>query len=63
MLADGSGDFTRAVGLELDLSDKGLGKRSERYAMVVDDGVVKALDVDEGGALEKSSAEKVLERL
>src|SRR6476660_8804851 len=42
MLADGSGDFTRALGLELDLSKGGLGVRSKRYSMLVDDGVVKS---------------------
>src|SRR5579864_2902120 len=50
MLADGSGDFTKAVGLELDLTDRGLGKRSQRYAMVVDNGAVKALNVEAPGA-------------
>src|SRR6202049_1573565 len=47
MLADGSGDFTRALGLELDLSKGGLGIRSKRYAMLVDDGVVKSLNVEQ----------------
>ncbi|MEM7253775.1 MAG: peroxiredoxin [Pseudomonadota bacterium] len=61
MLADGSGDFTKAVGLELDLSARGLGVRSQRYAMVVDDGTVSTLSVDEGGALDVSAAEKILE--
>ncbi|HUH83537.1 MAG TPA: peroxiredoxin, partial [Stellaceae bacterium] len=50
MLADGNGDFTRAMGLELDGSGYGLGKRSQRYAMVVKDGVVKALNVEKPGA-------------
>lgn len=63
MLADGSGDFTRAAGLELDLSTRGLGVRSKRYAMVVEDGVVKTLNEEEGGALSISSAESILEAL
>lgn len=60
MLADGNGDFTRAVGLELDGSRFGMGKRSQRYSMLVDDGVVKALNVEEGGAFSVSSAEHIL---
>jgi peroxiredoxin len=63
MLADGNGDFTRAVGLELDGSGYGLGKRSQRYAMVVDDGVVKALNVEKPGAFEVSSADAILKAL
>src|SRR5256714_11054930 len=43
MLADGSGDFTRAIGMELDLKSRGLGERSDRYSMLVEDGVVKAI--------------------
>jgi peroxiredoxin len=63
MLADGNGDFTRAVGLELDGSRFGMGKRSQRYAMIVENGVVKALNVEEGGAFSVSSAEHVLSQL
>jgi len=64
MLADGSGVFTRAVGLELDLVAMGLGVRSQRYAMIVEDGVVKSLAVEENPAgVEVSSAENVLARL
>ena len=63
MLADGNGDFTRAVGLELDGSGYGLGKRSQRYAMVVQDGVVKALNVEKPGEYAVSSAEAMLEGL
>lgn len=63
MLADGNGEATRALGLEFDLSGLGLGVRSQRYAMVVDDGVVKSLNLDEGGGLEASAAERVLEKL
>lgn len=60
MLADGSAKFTDALGLGLDLTDKGLGKRSQRYAMVVEDGVVKKLAVEESGKFEVSSAESIL---
>lgn len=63
MLADGNGDFTRAVGLELDGSRFGMGKRSQRYAMVIDNGVVKSLNVEEPGAFSVSSAEHVLNQL
>jgi peroxiredoxin len=57
MLADGNGEFTRAVGLEFDASKFGMGKRSQRYSMIVDDGVVKSLNVEEPGAFEVSSAD------
>ena len=60
MLADGNGDFTRAVGLEFDASKFGMGKRSQRYSMVVKDGVVRALNVEEPGAFDVSSAEHML---
>jgi peroxiredoxin len=63
MLADGSGEFTSAIGQEFDLRGKGLGIRSRRYAMVVEDGVVKSLDVEQSGNVEVSAAEKVLEKL
>jgi peroxiredoxin len=63
MLADGNGDFTRAVGLEMDGTGYGLGQRSRRYAMVLQDGVVKALNIENPGAFEVSSAEAVLKAL
>lgn len=63
MLADGSAQLTRAMGLELDLSDKGLGIRSRRYAMLLEDGVIKALRLEEGGALTVSSADDLLAAL
>ena len=63
MLADGNGDFTKAVDLELDARANGLGIRSKRYAMVVDNGVVKTLNVEAPGAFEVSSAEAVLKAL
>lgn len=63
MMADGSAEFTRALGLELDLTKGGLGIRSQRYAMLVDDGVVKSLDVEAAGKFEVSGAEAMLARL
>jgi len=62
MLADGNAEFTAALGLELDGTGFGMGKRSQRFAMIVDDGVVSLLNVD-AGALEGSSAEAVLAAL
>ncbi|CAI9787932.1 unnamed protein product [Fraxinus pennsylvanica] len=65
VLRDGNGDFTKASGCELDVSDKpiGLGVRSRRYAMYVEDGVVKILNLEEGGAFNVSSAEDMLKAL
>jgi peroxiredoxin len=63
MLADGNGDFTRALGLELDATKFGMGKRSQRYSMVVDDGVVRVLNVEAPGAFEVSSADHMLGQL
>ncbi|MDT8428363.1 MAG: peroxiredoxin [Pseudomonadales bacterium] len=63
MLADGNGEFTKAVGLELDASGFGMGGRSQRYAMIVEDGVVTHLAVEPGGGIDVSSAEKILEQL
>lgn len=60
MLADGNAQFTKALGVELDLIDKGLGLRSRRYSMLVDDMVVKVLNLEEGGAFTVSSAEDML---
>ena len=62
MLADGSANFTKAAGLELDLTDKGLGVRCQRFAMVVDDGTVASMHIDEG-TFEKTSAETMLGEL
>jgi len=62
MLADGVGAFASALGLELDLTGVQFGKRSKRYAMIVNDGVVELLNVDEKG-LETSSAEAILAAL
>jgi peroxiredoxin len=63
MVGDGNGDFTAALGLEMDGSGFGLGKRSQRYAMVVDCGTVTTLAVEAPGKLEVSAAEAVLEGL
>jgi peroxiredoxin len=60
MMADGSAELTKKIGMELDLTAKGLGVRSQRYSMLVQNGVVKALHLDQGGALENSTAEKLL---
>ena len=63
MLADGNGDFARAVGLEMDGSGFGLGTRSQRYAMVIEDGVVTTLNVEPGPGLSVSAADAILESL
>lgn len=63
MLADGSGNFTEAMGLPLDLTARNMGVRSQRYSMIVDDGVVTHLNVEEGANFEVSNAEKILEQL
>ncbi|CAM2194495.1 Peroxiredoxin sll1621 [Paraburkholderia kururiensis] len=63
MIADGSAVFTRALGLEQDLSARGMGIRSQRYAMVVDDGVVKTLHVEAPGKFEVSDAASILATL
>jgi peroxiredoxin (alkyl hydroperoxide reductase subunit C) len=63
MLADGSGAFTRALGLELDLVARGLGMRSQRYVMVAEDGRVTHLAVEPPGGFDVSKAESVLAAL
>lgn len=63
MVGDGNGNFTKAVGLEMDGSGFGLGTRSQRYAMVVENGVVKKLAVEAPGKFEVSKAEAILESL
>lgn len=60
MLADGNGDWTKALGMEFDLTHRGLGVRSKRYSALIKDGRVEALHVDEGGGLEKSDAKTLL---
>lgn len=63
MIADGNGDFTRAMGLVLDANGSFMGLRSKRYAALVENNVLKSLDVEEPGKFEVSSAEAVLARL
>jgi peroxiredoxin len=63
-LADGSGLFAKAIGLELDLTERGLGVRSQRYSMIVDNGVVTSLNIEDSpGTAVTSGAEKMLELL
>lgn len=63
MVADGNGDFTRALGLELDARGFGMGERSKRFAAIIKDGVVKDLFVEAPGAFEVSSADYMLGKL
>ena len=63
MLADGNGEFADAVGLTMDGSKFGMGKRSQRYSMVVNDGVVEQVNVEAPGEYRASSAEHMLEQL
>ncbi|MEO1101084.1 MAG: peroxiredoxin [Pseudomonadota bacterium] len=63
MLADGNGAFAAALGLEMDATGFGMGKRSQRYSMIVEDKVVKELNVEEGGNFEVSSADYMLNQL
>ena len=63
MLADGNGELTRALGLVLDGTGFGLGERSQRYSMLVKDGVVEQLNIEQGGEFKVSSAEHLLAQL
>ena len=63
MLADGNGDYARALGLELDARGFGMGTRGQRFALIVDDGVVKAVNVEAPGQFKVSAAEHVLSQL
>ena len=63
MLADGNGEFTRALGLDSDRSEQGMGTRSQRYSMYVDDGVVRQLNVEQPGKYEVSDAAVMLTQL
>ena len=62
MLADGNGELAKGLGLEMDGSKFGMGQRSQRYSMIVNDGVVEQLNVEAPGKFEVSSAEKLLEQ-
>jgi peroxiredoxin len=63
MLADGNGEYTRALGLEMDASGFGMGKRGKRFAIVVDNGVAEHVAVEQPGKFEVSKAEAILDRL
>jgi glutaredoxin/glutathione-dependent peroxiredoxin len=63
MMADGSASYTRALGLELDLTSRGMGVRARRFAMLVQDGLVKCLNVEEPGKFEVSDAETMLSEM
>ena len=63
MLGDGAAEFTKAMGLEMDLTKNGMGVRSQRYAMIVKDGKIDQLFVEKPGAFEVSAAENVLKHL
>lgn len=63
MLADGNGEYARALGLELDASKFGMGQRSKRFSMIVEDGVVKQLNIEPPGEFGVSSAEATLQQL
>ena len=62
-MADGSAEYTKKLGLDLDLNARGLGTRCQRFSMVVDDGVVKSLNVEAPGKFEVSDAETMLKQL
>jgi peroxiredoxin len=62
-LADGNGEFAKAIDLTLDLAGAGMGTRSKRYSMLIDDGVVKKLNVEEPGKFEVSSGDALLKQL
>jgi peroxiredoxin len=63
MLGDGSAEFTKALGLELDLTARGMGVRCQRFSMLVDNGVVKTLNIEAPGKFEVSDAETMLKQL
>jgi peroxiredoxin len=63
MLGDGSSEFTHAIGLDLDRMKEGMGMRSQRYSMLVDDGTVRALNIEKPGEFDVSSAETMLKAL
>ena len=63
MLADGSAEFTKALGLEMDLTARGMGVRCQRFSMLVDDGVVKTLNIEAPGKFEVSGGDTILKQL
>ena len=62
-LADGSAIFAKAIGLSLDLTERGMGLRSKRYSMIVDNGVVTKLNIEENPGIELSGADNILKQL
>lgn len=63
MLADGNGEFAKALGLDMDFAKYGMGRRGQRFSMLVDDGVIKELNVEDAGAFGVSSADHILGQL
>jgi peroxiredoxin len=63
MMADGNGDYSKALGLDADFSKHGMGTRSKRYSLLVDDGVVTQMNLEQGGGFEVSNAETLLKQL
>lgn len=63
MIADGNAEYSKTLGLSVDLTAKGMGVRSQRYSMVINDGVVEILNTEAPGKFETSSAKKMLEQL
>jgi peroxiredoxin len=63
MMADGSAEWTKALGLEMDLTTRGMGVRSQRYSMLVEDGTVKSLNLEAPGKFEVSDATTLLNQL
>ena len=63
MMADGSATYTKTLGLDMDLTARGMGVRSQRYSMLVEDGVVKSLNIEQPGKFEVSDAETMLRQL
>lgn len=63
MMSDGNGDLTKALGLELDLTSRGIGVRSQRFSMLLDNGVVKTLNVEQPGKFEVSDADTMLKQV
>jgi len=63
MIADGSAEYTRKLGLELDLTARGMGMRCQRFSMLVEDGVLRSLNIDAGGKFEVTDAQTMLSQL
>lgn len=64
MMADGSAEFTKAVGMDLDLTERGLGVRSRRYSMLLDDGIIKTINLEDApGGMEVSDADTMLDQV